>query len=278
LKTELELDPLQKRNTVQVLKLQKNEKINSLKMEVTKAYFTYLMIQEQLASQDKAMERLNKKLEIVKAQVAAGVLNKTALSDIEVALKLVDQQKTLLTRDLSNISMRVNSLLGQPIKAVFKIAKQDIPVPDLNINLEQLIVEKNTKSSKLLQALNTKAEAKIQYDITNFSSLKVIPDGIEQAENQLLNATYDYNNLLSSQECDILNEYNSLLNLKDDVDIKKLKLDVSEKELKKAKAEYDLGLIDVIKYNSTIQSNEDLVTAYKNAQLDYFIAAETFIN
>lgn len=278
LKTEVELAPIQKRNTVEVLKLQKAEKIVSLKMEVTKAYFTFLMTQEQLTSQDKAIERLKKKLEIVNAQVASGVANKTAISTIEVAIKSQEQQKAIFTRDLSNISINLNSLLGRPIKSILELAKQELPVVKLDINLEELIDKKFASNSRILGALNTEAEAKIQYNITNFSSIKVIPDGIEQAENAVLDASADYKNQLDDMECKVMNDYNNLLNLKDDVDIKKLQADVSEKELKKAKAEYDIGLISIITYNSAVQNYDDSVTAYKKAQLDYYVSAVVFEN
>lgn len=278
LKTDVELAPVQKRNTVQVLKLQKAEKINSLKMDVTKAYFTYFLTQGQLTSQDNAIERLKKKLQIVNAQVSSGVASKTAISDIEVAIKMAEQQKAIFTRDLSNISINLNSLLGRPIKSSLQLIKQELPVLEFNIKLEDLIDKKIASSSQILQALNTEVEAKIEYDITNFSSIKVIPDGMEQAENKILNASYDYKNLLQNMECNVMNDYNNLLNLQDEVAIKKHQIDVSEKELKKAKVEYDLGLIDIIKYNSEIQSNEDSVIAYKKAQLDYFVAAVIFQN
>jgi len=278
LKTDIELAPVQKRNTFLVLKLQKAEKINSLKMDVTKAYFTYLMIQEQLTSQDKAIERLKKKLEVVNAQVASGMANKSAISNMEVAIKSAEQQKAMFARDLSNTSINLNSLWDRPIKSPIELISQEIPVLELDIKLEELIDKKIASSSAVLRALNTEAEAKIEYNITNFSSIKEMPDGVEQAENKLLNASYDYKNLLKNMEYNVLNDYNNLLNLKDDVDIKKLQVEVSEKELKKAKAEYDMGLTDIITYNSKIQSNEDSIIGYKKAQLDYFIAAVVFKN
>lgn len=278
LKKIVELVPVQKKNTVEVLKLEKIEKVNMLKMDITKAYSTYLLTQEQIKNQQRAIDGLKKKLEVVKVQVSKGMAKIAALDSIEITLKTAEQQFALLSRDLSNNSINLNSLLGRPLKSTIVLSEREVPVPSLYSSIEDITNNKIANSSHMLQTLNNMTEAKIEYDITNFSSTNVIPDGLEQAENKLLDASFDYKDLLQNIECNVLNDYNNLLNLQDDVNIKKLQVEISIKELVKAKVQYERGLIDIITYNSVTQSFENSEIAYKKAKLDYFISVEKFIN
>jgi hypothetical protein len=272
-----DLVPAQKKDALAVLQLQRNEKVSSLKLDITKAYYEYLFTGEKMQSQINAISRLNKKLEILKAQVTAGREVKSAVDETEVAIKTAEQQKDLIDRDLSNIAMDLNSLLGRPLSDKISPVKEDVPFYEVNkIDTKKILNERVAKSSSILKALNDWNEAKIEYDIANFSSTQIIPDGLEDAEDKVLTAEYDYNQLLLDEENNVMTEYNDLLNLRDDIDIKKMESDLNQKQMNAAKTQYDRGYINIVTYNDSIQKYEDSVIAYKQAELDYYLAAENF--
>ncbi len=271
-----ELEPAQKRNAVEVLKLQRAEKLTSIKLDITNAYFTYLFTQEQQKNQAATIERLSKKLQIIKSQFRSGKINESVLTETEIAFEEAEQQKDSIDRELSNITMKLNSLLGRSLDAQLKVVSQNIPFYDLKIDLNKLTSDRIAASSKILQAKNNEAEAKIEYDIANFSSTQTVPEGLEDAQDKLLQAGYEYKQLVIDEEHNVLNEYNNLLNLRDDISIEELKMKYSQKQMNIAEVQYKKGLIDIIAYNSSIENYEDSLIAYKKAQLDYFIAAETF--
>lgn len=273
-----ELVPVQKKNATEVLKLLKEEKIKSINIDVTKQYFTYLLTMEQLENQNNTINRINDKLKAIKAQISVGKANESDLQETEVALQTAEQQKDLLTRDLNNTVLGLNSLLGRSIESEIVLIKQDIPFYKLNVDIDEVIQKRIETSSEILQAKNNEAEAKIEYDIASFTSASEISDDTERAEDKLLNAGYDYKKLLKDTEINVLNEYNNVLNLRDDIEIKQLQVDLLKKQMDKAKVQYDRGLINIISYNNAIQSFEDADIACKKAKLDYFIAAETFKN
>ena len=271
------LKPVQKKNILEVLKLQKAESIDSIKASITKSFYTYLLIQKQIINQEAATKRLEKKYEIVKAQVSLGVESKASLDSIELELMTGAQKKRLLLRDSDNEKINLNSLLSRPITQELRLNEKEIPVSDFDIDIEEVINKRIKNSSQILAALNSKAEAKIEYDIINYSSTKIIPDGVEQAEDKLLDATYNYESLLKEQESSILNEYNDLLNLRDDIDIKKYQLEISEMDLKKSQVQYDKGVINIVQYNNSCEALDSAKVAYEKAKLDHFLAISKFI-
>lgn len=272
-----ELIPVQKKDALSILLLQKNEKISSLKIDTTKAYFEYLFTEEKMSSQINSINRLNNKLKILKDQVAAGSQLKSVVEETEVAIKTAEQQKDLIERDLSSLAIDLNSLLGRPLLSNINLAKQDVPLYEANnIDTKEILSDRESKSSSILKALNDWNEAKIEYKIINFSSTKMIPDGLEEAEDKLLIAEYDYNKFLLDEENNVMTEYNELLNLRDDIDIKEMESNFNKKQMDITKAKYNNGYINIITYNDSIQKYEDSVIAYKRAKLDYYLASEKF--
>ncbi|AEY68099.1 TolC family protein [Clostridium sp. BNL1100] len=272
-----ELIPAQKNDALAVIQLQKNEKISSLKLDITKAYFEYLFTVEKMQSEINAISRLNNKLKILKVRVAAGGELKSVVEETEVALKKAEQQKDLVERDLNSLTIDLNSLLGRPLSSKINLVKQDVPFYEVDkLNTNKILNDRVVKRSSILKALNDWNEAKIEYKIINFSSTQIIPDGLEEAEDKLLIAEYDYNKLLLDEENNVLTEYNELLNLRDDIDIKKMELNLNQKQMNAAKVQYNNGYIYIVTYNDSIQKYEDSVIAYKQAKLDYYLASEKF--
>ncbi len=104
----------------------------------------------------------------------------------------------------------------------------------------------------------------------------MIPDGLEEAEDKVLTAEYDYNQLLSDEENNVMTEYNNLLKLRDDIDIKKMESRFNQKQMNVAKVKYNNGYIDIVTYNDAIQKYEDSIIAYNQAKLDYYLESEKF--
>ncbi len=272
-----ELTPVEKENALAVLKLQKTEEIWSLKLDITKAYFEYLLTDEKMQSQINAISRLNKKLKVLKAQVTVGGETQSAVEETEIAVKTAEQQKELIERDLSNLVIDLNSLLGRPLSSKISLVKQEIPFYEIDrIETKEILNNRIAQSSSILGALNNWNEAKIEYAIVNFSSTQMIPDGLEDAEDKVLTSEYDYNKLLVDEENNVMTEYNTLLNLRDDIDIKKMEANFNQKLMNVAKAQYNNGYINIVTYNDSIQKYEDSLIAYSKAKLDYYLAAEKF--
>ncbi len=272
-----ELIPVQKKDSLEVLQLQKNEKISSLKLDITKAYFEYLFTEEKMQSQINAINRLNGKLKILKAKVAAGGELKSTVEETEVAIETAEQQKEIIERDLSSLAIDLNSLLGRPLSSNINLVKQDVPFYEANkIDIKKVLIDREAKSSSILKALNDWNEAKIEYEIIKLNSTKMIPDGLEEAEDKLLIAEYDYNKLLLDEENNVLTEYNELLNLRDDIDIKVMESNFNKKQMNIAKTQYNNGYINIVTYNDSIQKYEDSVIAYEQAKLNYYLASEKF--
>ncbi len=277
-KTALELTPVQKRNILMVLKLQKSEEEKSIRINVAKNYYDYLLKETQISDQEKAIDRIKKNIETVKVQLTKGLVTKDALEKTELTLKTAEQQYSKLQRDLDSICIQLNSMLGRPIKTEIRLQSTVIPVKDSNFELDKLISIKKANSSQVLQAANSEQEARIEFDIANYSSTKEIPDGVDNAKNRLLDSSADYKKTISDIECNVLNDYNTLQNLRDDIEISKYKVEVKNIEYQRAKIQYERGITDFIKYNDALQSLESVQMEYENAKLDYYVAYEKFVN
>lgn len=275
-KTEI-LYPLQKEAALNNLKWDMENTKRALGLDITKLYYQVMLKQQQIDMQIINLDRAKAEYDIKKKHVEAGTLTESSLLSYKITIDEASTYLATLQRDINKQVMDMNALTGLDINQPLNFKKQAIPNTEFYIsNIEQLITDV-TKSSHSIEKLESdRYLAEKERDITNGYAIVETPDEIDDLMEKVLNLDYSIRDAKLSVEYNIRSGYNNLLNLKDDITIKKLNLDKEIKLLEVAKAKYNVGLINTLEYQKAQADRDSAQINHSQSLLDYFLAVEQF--
>ena len=105
-----------------------------------------------------------------------------------------------------------------------------------------------------------------------------LPDTADTLEDKILNTDYSIRDEKVAVEYKIRSDYNSILNLYDDITIKKMDCEKTQKLLEVAKVKYDIGNITFLDYMKALTDVDNASEAYEQSWLDYYTAVLNFKN
>lgn len=276
-KKEELLYPLQRKNQIEQLVWEKQNKAESLERDVTKAYYEVLNKNTLITLREKSVKRLQNELEIKKKQVKSGTEVQSTVTSLQISINQEQQKVSSLIRDRDVQVIKLNGLLGLELGSGTKLKQVDIPSYSVDdINIEKITEELSSKYHDILKAQKDLDEARLEYDIIKKYSSKPDTNGIEDVEDRVLDAEYNLEEIKKDTNVKVRSDFNTLLNLLDDIEINRLEFEKTKKLSEIAAAKNKLGQITLVDYEKVNANEDEAQIALEKAKLDYLIAYETF--
>jgi len=267
-----DVDRTQKNKDIWYYEWQKDEKQKTLKIDVSNTYYQILIKQQQVNIQSRQIDRLLKEYDMKKKQVELGNDVESTLASFNVTIAEARSKLTSLKNDLDKLRMDLNIKMGAEVNQQIILKDESIPAEELKTqNLDQLAQDIIIKS---------KSVENISRDIDVANAKKSAAEGsaVNDQEDSIVKLRYDLEDQRTSVEYQVYTDYNALLNLKDDVTIKKLDHESFDKKAKAAKLRYELGLLSYLDYNKAQEDADSAVWAYQQARLNYYVSLQKYKN
>lgn len=275
-KNEELLYPLQREADLNELKWKKQNLESKLRIDVTKLFYQILQKQLSLENQKSIISRAKVEYDSMKKKVQSGILTDSALLSYEILVSEAETTLKAIQRDLDNLNINLNEKLGFALDVVVVLSKTELPAENLNIaSIDKLVADVVAASHDIKKLESDKLIDKTKYDILYQNSYNT-PAECETLENDLLNYDYSIRDKKVAVELKVRVDYNNLLNLMDDITIRKLDYDQKVKLLEIEKKRHELGLSTYLDYVK-VQGNVDAALVdLCGAQLNYYVAVQDF--
>ena len=271
------LYPEQKKNDLNNLKYQKQNKIIDIKLNVTESYFTLLSIEKQITYQKALISRLEADLKVKKNDVKLGRSVESAVTEIELDIKKANNALVQLNREEEKAKMSLNSLLGRQITEEIQIKDMDVPKIEYNnIDIKAIIEDRQKNNNKIKDIKFQIEQAKLEAEIVEENTNRKDPIELDSLEDTILNQEYALKDELINIEKDIYQKNNTILNLEDEIEIKSLNKEICEKDLEIAQEKLKLGLISKSSLNAVIDKAEQANIDYLKSKLNYYLEVQKF--
>jgi len=274
-KKEELLYPLMRKAELDELIWQKAKYEKTLKLDITKIYYQMLFKQQQIDLQEKVITSLKNDYAVKEKQMAIGSIAKSSLLSFEISINEAEAQLDSYKNELANLSMDLNKKLGYDVNQALQLRKIQLPEQSLEIKdineLVSTVVENAHTVAKL--ELEKTIKQKEYWIVASFGEKVSDADSIEE---EILDYDFSIPDEKAAVEYQVRSSYNNILNLADEISIKKLDLDRYEMLLDIAKKKAEAGLLTEIDlYKAQIERDTALVS-YNKAMLDYYIGVEEF--
>lgn len=271
------LFPIQRKNALEQLKWEKQNTINSLKIDITKAYYQILNKDTLIKLRQTAIERLNKELEVKKEQVKKGLDIQTSVTNLQLSISQEIQKLEGIKRDRDILVIRFNSNLGRDIEDGLSLIKEDLNLEYFtDIDTNKIIQNQLLKNNNIIKISRNLEEAKSEYDIIKRYSYAPDTNGIEDVRDNILDLEYKLKDAKLQLEVDILSEYNSLLNLHDSIEINQIEYEKCQKLTETSQAKFKTGKITAIEKEKVQANQDEALFTLEQSKIDYFVACENF--
>ena len=272
-KKEELLYPLKRKAELDELIWQKAELEKTLKLDITKIYYQMLLKQQQIELQEKVITSLKNDYAVKEKQMSIGSITKTSLLSFEISIDEAEAQLALYKNELTNLSMDLNKKLGFDVNQALQLKKIQLPEQNFEIrDINEIVsdVLKNAHSVAKLE-LDKTLKQREYWIVASFGEKVSDADSIEE---EILDFNFSIPDEKTAVEYQVRSSYNNILNLADEITIKKLDLDRFEMLLGIAEKKAEIGLITEIDHNKAQIERDTAYVNYNKAKLDYYISVE----
>lgn len=275
-KNEELLYPIQREAELNDLKWQRSNLEKKLKTDVTVLYYQILQSQRYIENQNSIIAKSKEEYKAIQKKVQSGMLSESMLMSYEIAVKNSEITLKGYERDISNQKFSFNQKLGNALETEISLAETRLPLETVDIDsIENLVAAVIKESHDVKKLESNKLINKTKYDIlVQYSYYR--PDECETLEDSLLNIDYDIRDKKAAVELKVRQDYNSILNLKDDISIKQMDYDQKVKLLEISKKKYELGMTTYLDYLDAQSAVDTARVELNNIQLDLYKAVQSF--
>lgn len=278
-KKEEILYPLQRENDLNELKWEKDNTAKQLQLDITKLYNQILIKQKSIDLQVNAIKSAKDQYSSANSQVQAGVITQTTLLPLDIAIQEAETTLATLQRDKAKLVMDLDKKVGLDINQPLALKYADIPHDEFTVaDITKLVGDVVSTAHSVIKLENDKMLDESEYDILESYSATDKPAGSEDLEDKILNLGYSIRDEKIAVEYKIRSDYNNILNLFDDITIKKMDYDKTQKLMEVAKVKYDIGNINFLDYMKALSDTDNASEAYEQSWLDYYTAVLDFKN
>lgn len=273
------LIPLQKENSVNELKWEKDNETRSIRLQMVSIYFKLQQKNDQIELQKKNVAQSEAELKSHKVKVGKGLAAESTVLPMELAVDNAKASLSVLENEKESIIMEFNSLLGYDIESDLIIRAQKIPeASEVSADIEKLIQDNLANAHSMKKLLKDKELVETEKKIYSDYSMYEKPEQIDELEEKILNLDYQIRDEKVSIERGIRIDYNNLLNKLDTVKLNKLSYEKAVKQLAISEKRLKLGLVSAIDHNKVSLACDQASISYNSALVDYYLSAETFNN
>ncbi|WMJ80770.1 TolC family protein [Clostridium sp. MB40-C1] len=287
-----EIIPLRIEQEIKDIEWERDQAQDKAIVESTKGYYE-IMLQDQLIQlQQKTIERMKKLLEYKKAKIDAGTESAVSLIDDEANLKDAEVKLQQLKNDEEKIRMELNMKIGTPVDKKLNLKKAEIPYKIYEVKNLESVVETMLKKYYTITSLITKEDIDSREKAIVHTYVKDDKNELENAinpkgdykerENQLeddiVETKYKLDDEKKNIEAKIRMDYNNIINLNNDIKVKKLDCEKAETMLKTEKTKFEAGTGTELEVKAAEEKVLSASCEYNKAKLDYYVAVEQFKN
>lgn len=275
-----ELYPMKAEKAVKDSENEINEKKKSLEIDAEEKYFSILVQDEFINSQRYKVETLNKQLENKRKQVEQGTIEKTSIISDELNLEVGKSELLKLEREKEKLLMDLKGTMGKNMNDNIILSSEEIPAAELKLkDLDYTIKQKVQDSYEVVSLEKNKELLQKEKEVINDNNPDELYDNqIKTLDNNITQANYDIKSKQISIEYKLRSDYNSLLNLKDDIEIKKLDYEKNKKLWESAVKRQEVGMSTEIETRQAKETMDNSGILLKQAQLKYYVAVRNFNN
>lgn len=255
------------------LDFEKQEKEDEITLKSINLYHKLLLKRDLIEIEESKLRRLNKGLEIKEANIQGGAATESSIIDEEIAIKQQEANITKLKSEEKVLSMELNINMGYALDNKLVLEEESIPYKTYTLEKFEETMEKIVKSYPSL--VNLIEERRIlgkEQEATSDDKSK------EELGDKIVELHYDIQQKKADLEVKGRGDYNNLLNLKNDVEIKNLEYEKNLANLKIEKVKYEIGQITELEYKASEYNVNYSLIKLKEAKLQYYIAVEGFKN
>lgn len=275
-----ELYPMKAEKVVKDSENEIGEKRISLEVDAEEEYFSILIQDEFINLQRYKIETLNKQLQNKRKQVEHGNVEKTSIMSDELNLEVGKSELLKLEREKEKLLMDLKGTMGKNMNDNILLSSEEIPAAELNLkDLDDTIKQKIQNSYKVVSLeKNKELLVKEKEVIDNNNPDELYDNQIKILDNNITQANYEIKSEQVSIEYKLRSDYNSLLNLRDDIEIKKLDYEKNKKLWESAAKRQEVGISTEIETRQAKEAVDNSSILLKQAQLKYYIAVRNFNN
>jgi len=259
-----DLYPAQKQRILDDFKMNKENEIQNLKIEVTSTY--YSLYNEMLSLETSKDSIAVQKEELVSKQkeFELGLVTKNTISDLENSIAQAELNLKKAEWSIEMGHMDLAKTLGVDLNTRFLLAdKLDLSAV-IDYDVETLAIQAQTQGDAIQKAEKDLEmivlEDKVIGRYTRYSNSD-LNDGYDE---KIVDSEKAVEDAKVTEEIKIRSDYNSILNAQLDLEIAKLKLEIAERTLNTQQVKNNLGMVI---YLEVVKAENDVESAKLDIQL-----------
>lgn len=257
-----------------------NELRQTKVLEGVELFYDYKYLQDEIVLVQNKLERLEKVLSEVNTKIELGTATLNDRTTAELDIKKVEYDLQVLINDRDRLFLDMNVLMGNDLDT------------ELVFEYEPLSVEEYTSESvdadvaNVLETNGDLVKLGEQGDLASIE-LKIYRDSnsggkydstITSKKVTVTNLNNDYKDKKQSLEYDVRSKYNELLNSYDSFVIKELEIENLQLTLDVVTKRHSVGLETQSAVDAAQENLDFAQLAYDKAELDYYVAVESYKN
>lgn len=266
---KIEVKPFEAETTLELAKRDKEENLETLKLNVYKAIMDMLLLEKELELENKQLALLEEKYEFTKAEYKYDKADEMDLLDLEYSLNSEGNDIQNIESKITSMDLELKSLMELSLDGdLIKIEAELIMEAFQEIDVDQVVLDVLESNRNIFEKSQELIAEKMTLDIAG----RYFEEGDYTYDNAELKYNIALTNLEDSKrelEVSIRNKYNELLNLMDKAKLAEKYLELSEQKLKEAE----------LKYSTETISKENLINEhekYLKALYQSFAAVHDF--
>lgn len=247
-------------------------KKKELEVNITRLYHQVLIKQKQVSLQGDIVNRLTKEYESKKMQVDLGKDTETNLITAEMNKSDAESKLLDMQGDLDNTIMDLNNEMGDDLGQ--KLNLRDEPIPEDTLDIKDLDKLASDMVDKSYSIESIEEDIHIaQHDVNSAD-----PDTKAQAQDKVADLSFQLSDEKASIGYKVRSDYNTVLNKKDDAEIKRLDYEKKTKLADASRIRYGYGFITSMEYDRADQDAKGAMYLYLLSRLDYYLEVKKYKN
>lgn len=260
---------------LELSKMEKDKIISSIAYDVTGKYYNVKLMEKLISISEVSVSLAKENESVVKKSYELGLVSALEVQNVENAVRKAENSLQSYERssEISEENLKIAlGIDGKDCKMVLTDEITDVEMPE---NVEEKISSAmNTRYD--VTALRLTAElAEEMFAITEkyaFDSMATY----HSAYSEYLNNKYTYENTKKLIELSLKNEYNAIIDAKENITVCENDVNIKNTEYESAKIKYEMGLITNIELTSAMANLDSSRVQLENARLTYLLAVLKF--
>lgn len=272
-----ELYPSQKNEELLSLKEKKGDILSDLEIEVLKYYNRMKNKSESVQFEKNDLVTAKKEYEQMALKYDLGMITKNQLFQYDITVQNIKNNINKLERSYLKDAIEMNRIIGYPIDTQINIEKAiDLSVEAMEYNLVTLLDKAKKNSEEVRDAYNEYLLKDLEKTVINRYSRYEKPDSYEDLEETVIDKKEAYEDAKVTAVINLYNDYYNLLDIKGNLEMANLQLELKDKLLKIEKVKLENELSTYLDYRKAVDAYRSAYEDFQEKELSLFEAKSNF--